>query len=820
MFLLIIELVSPFFVGGLETNAANVTPTHLGNQDASWPNIYTNGVGWAKYANGNFMQLDGYFIRDDVNQLRANWHAALAPGVELGGIGLDSKDAYTPPPGYEIHSIASYAVYRMRTYDIQKEDSTCNGGSETNTKCHPFYFIGDAGENNDWAKFPNIKTASDWEYFETITAYNPGRKKDMEYYRFRTAQIRKTGDDGLGAGGKPWLKYDFKIVKINTPPDPGGGGSGGTGGECPKPNEVPLRYEHELDLEVTRLDARTVDINTDTHTDVYVKREDFSGSRNAAKQEFKDYITETKAMKAECETLIAKWEAEKVAAQNAIASLTSQRASCYATVVLPGDPPPNCSGYDSQIATQTAIVAEKTAQIAAGKAMLPIYDEKVALAEKELDYIQSNESKYSVLSPGVQLTYDGSNVSSLTASLSEGETKRYTFPVWKPTAQGKDIMAQVNGSGPYQEFKYTNLKNRVAKSLGYNTSLGHVLHPNPTSNNWKDTTQYIATYETAACPPPNQVFQPQTIQGVVRTVNDNGVKREIKETLTTSFTQLPRAQMRAGFGFEYELTTNYVNADKEPEPSDATGTKSVESYFPTTVRDFLPYTRGGAKPKFDVYGNVLPYGGVDEGYRVAMDTTVPVVSLTGIKPWILPPVAAEKFSGNMFTMNNNDHLKHPERNFAETLLTTDKDGKALHKWYTNFTDPDGPYNYRVRTYDAGVNHLNTCHNGTVEIKGVIIGDPNGDDDYVKRAITPANPFPSGVGWNWDGNVSLLTNLSDWYFNWFRTPEELPASEYRAMFYLTPETMKQINEYTTKHPDLKVGESVLDHVYVPTHKEGK
>lgn len=812
MFLLVIELVSPFFIDGIETKANNVTPTHLGNQDASWPNIYDNKTGWARYANDNFMQIGGYFIRADVNQLRANWHAALGPGVELGGIGLDYEDAYKAPPGYEIHSIAKYAVYRMRTYDVQKEESSCKGGHYTDPECHPYKFDGVAGENNNWAKHPNIKIASDWQWFDTVTAYNPGLKKDMEYYRFRTAQIRKTGDDGLGAGGTAWLKYDFKIVKVNTPPiDPPPVGEN----VCPPPKEVPLRYEHELDLEVKRLDARTVDINTDTNTDVYVKREDFSGSRNEAKKEFDDYIKDTKAKKVECETLIAKWEAEKAAAEAAIISLTAARNSCYATVVPEGETPPNCSGYDGQIAAQAKIVAERTAYIAAGKAMLPIYDEKVVLAEKELAYIQSNESKYSVLSPWVQLTYDGSNVSSLTASLSEGETKRYTFPAWKPTTQGKDIMAQINESGPYQEFKYTNLLNRMPKSLGYNTSLGHLLYSDPSSNNWKDTTQYVATYETAACPPPNQFFQPQTIQGVVRTVNDDGVKREIKETLTTSFTQLPRAQMRAGFGFGYEVTTNYVNADTEPEPSNATGTKTVESYFPTTIENFLPYTRGGSKVKFDVYGKALVMA--DEGYRVAMDTNVPVVSVSGTKPWILPPVAVEEYSGNTFTMNNNDHLRHKERNFAEVLLTADKDGQPLNKWYTNYTDPDGDYLFKVRTYDAGVNHLNTCHNGNVVIDGVIIGDPNGNDDYVKRAITTANPFPSGVGWNWVGNESILTDLSDWYLNWYATPEELPISEYEAMSILAPDTLSAIRRYNERHPEFIVGESVHQEVDIPRRK---
>ncbi|MDA6082771.1 hypothetical protein OSJ97_24840, partial [Escherichia coli] len=35
---------------------------------------------------------------------------------------------------------------------------------------------------------------------------------NMLYFRFRTAKLRVKGDDGLGHGGTPWYKYDFKIM--------------------------------------------------------------------------------------------------------------------------------------------------------------------------------------------------------------------------------------------------------------------------------------------------------------------------------------------------------------------------------------------------------------------------------------------------------------------------------------------------------------------------------------------------------------------------------------------------------------------------------
>lgn len=602
------------------------------------------------------------------------------------------------------------------------------------------------------------------------------------------------------------------------------GGGDPTGDVCPIPKDLPKRYEHELDLIVSRLDARTVDIDTNTKTDVYVERTDFSGSREQAKQEFNDYIEDTKAKKADCEALIKKWETEKAALEAKKSSLESEYSSCLNSGWYDDDGNyhrPSCGGYSSQISAVASEISSVTAKISKGKAMLPVYDQKIKLAQDELNYIKSNESKYQTVQPNVDLKYDGSAVGEIKVSLSEGDKKRYSFPGWKVTQQGKDIMAQINSGGPYQEFKYKDLKGRQQQSLGYNTALGHVLYSDTSSNNWKDTGQYVATYKGPSCPAfeSDQYFKTQTVQDIVRTVNDNGNKRNIYETLTTSFTKLPREQMHAGYGFEYTITSVYRNNDMEPEPANATGTKEVESYFPTLV-NYQPYKKGGARTKFDLYGNVVPYGGVDEGYLVPLETKNAAVPRKETKNWILPPVAVEEYSSNIFTMNNNDHKNHEKRNLNETLLTTDENGNPLHKWYTNYTDPDGVYDFRVRTFDAGVNHLNTCHNGKVLVEGTIIGDPNGNDDYVKRAITPENPFPAGVGWNWNGKVDQLTNLLEWYTNWYPKPSQVPTSQYRKTFYLTPETMKAINEYTKKHPDIILGESVLDEVDVPSNKPGQ
>lgn len=579
-----------------------------------------------------------------------------------------------------------------------------------------------------------------------------------------------------------------------------------TPGACARPNEVPQRYEHELDLIVNRLDARTVDITTNTNTDVYVERADFSANRAVVKQEFNNYIQQTMAMKSDCESLINTWESEK-------ASLQAEQAACNQIKVPEGGAPPDCSSF-------VTAISEVTSKINEARSILPIYNQKISLAQSEVGYITSQESANRVINTYVLLDHNGKQVSKLNVSLKEGDKGRYTFPAWKVTEQGKNVIAQINGNGSHNEFKYNNVSNRTARtSLGYHINLGNVLYPNTSSNNWKETKQYVATYTGNSCPvyEEGSYFKTETIKAVVRTVNDNGNKREIEEQLTVSFSKLPRNEMRAGYGFDYTMQSVYKNNDTEPEPSNATGTKNVEGYFPTMV-EYQPYKRGGAKTKFDLYGNVIPFGGTDEGYLVPMQTKNPSIARNETKSWILPPVAIEEFSGNIFTVNNEDHLKHSKRNPNEKLLLKDKDGNTLNKWYVDFTESDSIYNFRVRTYDAGVNHLNTCHTGKVLIDGVITGDPNDNDDYVKRSVTTENPFPSGIGWNWTNKVNNITDMSDWYLNGASKPSQIPTEQSRSTFYLTPKTIDAINEYTTKNPKIILGESVLDSVDISSGKD--
>lgn len=583
------------------------------------------------------------------------------------------------------------------------------------------------------------------------------------------------------------------------------------GEEINPPPPVPKRYEYELDVEVYRLDGRTVEKGTNTKTDVYVKRADFSASRNQAKQEFQTYIEGVQAQKSDAESKKAQYESEKASAESEKASAESALASCQATPPDKKGNTPDCSGYESAIAKAEQKIQKMTNKINHANQMMVLYEEAIRKAEAELAYIQSEEAKYSVVSPTVFLDFNDSLVSQTTVSLSEGEgPKRYTFPSWTLNRNGT-IMAQINEDGKYQEFYYDSLELRSEQSLGYNTRVGHDLYSSTSSNNWKDTPIYISSKETAACPPAGQYFAPSEVEGIVRTVNEDGNRRVLKEKVRSEFTKLPKEEIRAGFGFEYQLTTQYINYDNEPEPAQETGTKKSESYFPT-LGNFLPYSKD---PAIVEYINDSPQYKV-EGYNVGMETKQSPSPHVETRTWLLPPVAVEEYSGNLFAVRNNDYKNHPKRNMYDKILLQDEKGNELTRWYVDLLQPDGIYEFKVRTYGAGVNQLNTCQTGKVMVKGTIIGDENGDDDFIKRAVSPNNPFSGGIGWNWIGQDSRLTALTEWYRNWYDHPDKLPGGQYDSMYFLTPKKLEEIRAFNeAMNHEYILGKSLFKSVQIPT-----
>lgn len=225
---LLLSLSEPFLISSRNVQAATPPVSRLGPDEASLPSPYAISSIWANGTNASFP--GGLFIPKAINNNRAIWHSARTPDQQIVA-GYDSINAFSAPSGWEIHSILQYPVYELRTYDVQKLDSGCNGGTQYEPHCNPFGFSGVAGEDNRWAKSPYIDSAGDWQYYETVSRWNPTLKENHDYYRFRTAKLLRTGGDGLGGPGSTiQYKYDFKIQPIATTPptDPPP-----VGGSCP-----------------------------------------------------------------------------------------------------------------------------------------------------------------------------------------------------------------------------------------------------------------------------------------------------------------------------------------------------------------------------------------------------------------------------------------------------------------------------------------------------------------------------------------------------------------------------------------------------------
>lgn len=330
--------------------------------------------------------------------------------------------------------------------------------------------------------------------------------------------------------------------------------------------------------------------------------------------------------------------------------------------------------------------------------------EKAAF-ESEMSQLEALEAQYQSVTTPVVLRFNGSQVGAQNVTLREGQTLNLNYN-WTLTGDGT-IEAEINPN----------------KNLGIDETTY--------SDNKLNTPIYVSTHATAMCVNPGTS---SSVSGVVRTINSNGSTTVLREYATSQLVNQSRSSMRAGYGFSYEILTTYRNEDPK---SNEYGAKRTEGYFPTLV-NYLPYSQGA------------------KGYVVPMDITSNSASLpprNETKVFALPNVYVEEFSGHVFDAN---YTANPKHNPNENILNGGR------KWYVDFEQPDGAYNYETMSFDYGVNRLNTCNKSTVEIKGSFIGDSNGNDDFVRRTVSPNQPFPGGVGWNWIGKESLLTNLQSWW----------------------------------------------------------
>jgi len=391
--------------------------------------------------------------------------------------------------------------------------------------------------------------------------------------------------------------------------------------------------------------------------------------------------------------------------------------------------------------------------------------------ENELDSLENMESDNTNLTTPVSVSFNNGEKKRMNVTLAENETKTLTFK-WTLDDSGT-VKAVIN-----------------PEHSSYNGKLETTY-----SNNQRSTPIFIAAHTAVnVC----LVNTASYADGVVRTKNsvENG-QEEYKERVTTTIS-IPdeHKNRRAGTGFEYTISSKYENEDPE---SDGTGPKKATTYMPKLV-NYLPYTQ----KEFS-----SPYSDLKlSGYEVALENTSDTGTNPNTKNFNLPVFYVEQFSGNVFDANYADN---PNRNPADTII----DGGR--KWYIDFLEKDGTYQFSTVAEDAGINGLTTCVTGEVNISGTVIGDVDGNDDFVKRSVSPTNPFPAGTGWNWSGQENLITSLQDWFNNWYSNPSEVPTSQYKDTFVLTPELIQQIKEYNqSMDGEYKVGESVFDSVNIPSN----
>ncbi|MEC2467746.1 conjugal transfer protein [Bacillus cereus] len=372
--------------------------------------------------------------------------------------------------------------------------------------------------------------------------------------------------------------------------------------------------------------------------------------------------------------------------------------------------------------------------------MISTETKKLNKEKNKRDRLDKLESEYKNTTPNVVLRFQDNIVGQQKVNLSEGQSKVLYYD-WKVPSSGQ-IEAEINP----KPRKYDNSKDVLKTNF---------------NNNKLDTPINVASHETSTCSQPNSTA---TVTAVVRTINNAGDRDTLYERLTGSIVNISKPKIRAGYGFSYEVKTTYTNEDSS---SHATGVKSTTSFLPTMVKH-------------------QQYSKTEDGYKVPMDETLGGYN----QVWSLPHTYVEKFSGNVF---NDNYKKHPKYNPNETIL----DGGR--KWYTEFTQADGTYSFKAMAYGAGVNKLNLCLTGKIEVEGSGIGDKKGNDDFIKRSVNPQNPFPGQVGWNWKNKEHMLTSLSDWWNTWkYPNPKDIPTGYHMESYKITPEMYKQIKEYNKTH----------------------
>lgn len=524
-------------------------------------------------------------------------------------------------------------------------------------------------------------------------------------------------------------------------------------GSCPKPVKPAPRYSYEFDFEVTKIDGKTVEKNQNTNTTVDVKRKSFASERNAAKNDIQDDINTRRSKKTQL--------------TNELNTLKQQESKLQSDL----DQADESGDYNKQNQLLRDLQAKRQ-EIANKECYINTVQEEIDHYQNELDTLKAKETSNSNLSTSVILKFNNvQQASPISTTLTENETKTLNY-TWKLTADG-NVLADINPS---------------RQSVSGMTEDTY-------SNNTRQTPIYVSSNFTPnACAKPNETSY---AEGVVRTINSNTQGQQVfKEKIYTTLQMSSKdKKRRAGLGFDYTVINKYENEDSM---SSGTGPIRTTTFMPNLV-SHLPYSNS----TWSSNTNGLKIS----GFKVALqNTNVSGTNRDQEKQWKLPNYYVEEYSGNVF---DSSYASHPKRNPNDKIINGGR------KWYLGFNQPDGAYNFTSLSENAGINNLNTCIVGTVNVEGTLIGEPDGKDDFIKRSVNPTTAFPYGTGWNWKNKEGLLTGLDNWYLDWESEPTQIPLSQYEKTFFLTPELIREIKKYNKdENYEYELGKSLFDSINVP------
>lgn len=210
LIILMVLIISPLIIALSYTLTANAykTQTLGGNQSYKHrehdPNIWDSALSPGS-------QGERWLLKS-VNVSRNSFHNWLATGytkdtMKMGAIGIENPNSYTPPSGWEIHTVLKYPVYTPRTYPVSIKDCTKETKGSATT---PYTSPGDGHcapttyqtglSSNQWVLSIN---AAHWVVYERNAPTWEG--KTGPFYLFNAAQING-------------YAYDVRIVKEGGPP--------------------------------------------------------------------------------------------------------------------------------------------------------------------------------------------------------------------------------------------------------------------------------------------------------------------------------------------------------------------------------------------------------------------------------------------------------------------------------------------------------------------------------------------------------------------------------------------------------------------------